>query len=299
MLFRSYQNGTLSDALTGERIKSWFVQQDSIMAEQYAVEILTKDGRKVRIEENEKEIFYDDSRFKIALSESPMYIPSFANRKFDHVLKVLLQEIILNINQDKIYANYLSKSPASYTDLALLSMILDKTGQSALLAPYLKVMVLPDITTLDPQNLGALLYLYSLKGTANQAEVGQMITYIRSKDFQKADVAIDQLKWLKFGLKKFEMEDHLNFNTAQNTAISSFWLDFLPKNKPSDQALQADLANISTATAWGREHTYRKTLAPVSNQNYPLSWQTTKDKIQSPNLAHAVEMFLALLDIAK
>jgi hypothetical protein len=182
-----YENGTLTDLGTGQKIKSWFVKKDTILAEQYAVELETVDGRKVRIEENEKEIFYDDSRFKISLSESPVYFPSFNNKKFEFVLKVIYQEILLNINQDKIYADFLAKSPASYKDIALLAMVLEKTRNSAMLSPYLKLLKLPDLSKLDPQEIGALLYLFSLKGSANQLEVGQLISHTKIKNGSNLD----------------------------------------------------------------------------------------------------------------
>jgi len=327
-----YKNGQLMNALTGEVLYEWKVRNDMIIPNEYRVDILTGSLKKVSVYENESGVYIKEDRKLISVdgTDSFIQLPDFQDHKYSEILKVLHQEILINIVDSRPVPNFFVYQTPWRRDAAMMAMCLNKTGNIDLIRDW--VLNLDDpydhnnksdgIPENETDNLGQTLFLLSFFTNRNHHLVKQILNELPSVEMNNeygiyisgrsdfANVPVYQTKWLKFGLHSMNMEDPYNIPFIEDNYSSLFWMDYRDHYvKVNDEWRDDNYPYIG----WARDHFYGTKLSPVSDEDYPLTWETlasqanyegmrmvdsiyTNQKTSVPHTWHAAEVFLYLLD---
>ncbi len=319
-----YQNGSLKDALTGETLRQWDVESEVIVPPDYAVFLVTRDGQKIRIIEDEQALWIQEGLHKTILSQSPLQLPIFFGHKYAPVLRVLLQEILINIIQGKPVPNYFVYKKPWYCDGSSMCMVLKETGNLDLVRAWIMGLREPfdrnNAGETEPDNLGELLFLISLVSDRSHPLVPKILETLSKfeegkhlagrRDFSAHPVYIT--KWAKFGLKSLNLPDPYEIPTVKDSYSSLFWWDFKDQHADSGRFGLGDNQNWPYLV-WAEDHFYNEKKGWISNQDYPLSWESNASqadyqgmkilgqvyvdqKLSVPHTWHAAEMFLYLLN---
>jgi hypothetical protein len=327
-----YKNGTLEKSLTGEVIKTWSVKTEKIIPNAYRVEITTTANEKVVILENEEGVFLIQNGKTKPLEGtiSLVHLPNFQDHKYSEILKVLHQEILVNIVDSKPVPNYFVYKNPWRRDAAMMAMCLQITGNLDLIRDW--VINLDDpydhnngsrrgTPENEADNLGQTLYLLSLFADKSHPLVGAIMaecdrirvdeqtgSYIKGRsDFH--EVPVYQTKWLKYGLQKLGLEDTITIPMLPDNYSSLFWWDYTQFYVETDQWTDDKYPYIG----WARDHFFKRKTSPISNRDYPLTWESdaseadyngmkiideiyVTNKNSSPHTWHAAEVFLYLLE---
>lgn len=106
-----YKNGQLINSITGKVVAKWQVKNETIIPNDYRVNIETISDVTVSIFENEQGVFIKERGKEtiIAGTETAVILPSFEQYKYSEVLKVLHNEILVNIVDSKPLPNICGK----------------------------------------------------------------------------------------------------------------------------------------------------------------------------------------------
>jgi hypothetical protein len=332
-----YKNGELRYALHEEVIRKWAFKTEIIIPNQYLVELLTAASERITIFENEKGIFISETG-KIELlfgSDSEIRLPSFKDSRYNEILKVLHQEILVNVYEGQPLPNYFVYRNAWRRDAAMMAMCLKKTGNLPLIEDWVLHLDEPydgnnksaGIAETEADNLGQTLYLISLFSDKSHPLVAKILEevkkyevkdeqgfYIRGRsDFHYTPVY--QTKWLKFGLKSLDLNDPYTVPSVQDDYSALFWWDFKENYMKGTVDAYDDWENpyYYPYIGWATDHFHALKRGPISNRDYPLTWEINasqadynqmkvvddiyaREKIASPHTWHAAEIFLYLLD---
>jgi len=99
---------------------------------------LVKDGMEVNITENEAGVFICEEDLEVMLegTNSPVILPAFEGHRYSEILKVLHQEILINIYDSKPVPNYFVYRIPWRRDAAMMAMCLEKTGNHDLIRDW-------------------------------------------------------------------------------------------------------------------------------------------------------------------
>jgi hypothetical protein len=94
-----YMDGVLYDALTCEIMRKWntATTSEDIRAKEYIVTLETKRGKKVIIQEDTKGVWLNEGGKRVCLTQSNLKLPQFKGHKHAKLLRILYQEILINI----------------------------------------------------------------------------------------------------------------------------------------------------------------------------------------------------------
>src|SRR5207244_981818 len=92
-----YRQGVLLDARTGKELHSWEVARELIVPPAYTVALETKEGRQVFLQEDEQGIWLEELGQRKSLAQGRVSLPEFSDRRFGPVLRVLHQELLVNV----------------------------------------------------------------------------------------------------------------------------------------------------------------------------------------------------------
>ncbi len=317
-----YRGGELIEWPSGRVVRKWSVKQETIVPPSYAVWLTTTSGT-AHIFENEAGLFIDENGKRITLATGNVLLPEFKGEPYPSVLRVLHQEILVNITNGKPVPNFLVYAKPWYRDGAMVAMVLRRTGNIGLIREW--VMTLRDAYDRnnagisEADNLGEVLYLISCVSNRDHPLVQRAIaeaerfrtgTHIVGKtDF--AEHPVYQTKWLKFGLKSLGLpDDKWVVPKAEDSYASLFWWDF--RDGQIGPEFSGDTAAKYPYLAWARDHMSGGHPGPVAAGDYPLTWETDASqanyermssisadyvsaKMSAPHTWHAAEMFLALV----
>ena len=326
-----YKSGKLINTITGKVISEWQVKNETIIPNDYRVNIETISDVSVSIFENEKGVYILErgKETLIAGTETPVNLPSFEKYRYSEILKVLHNEILINIVDSKPLPNYLVYKKPWRRDGAMMAMCLIKTGNIDQIKDWVLSLTDPydrnNAGETEADNLGQTLYLLSLfsnkehplvKKTLNEVkkyEVKDSIgLYIKGRsDFHEAPAY--QTKWLKYGLAALHLPDPYIIPQISDNYSSLFWWDYKDSYwKGTIDAYDEWKNDKYPYIGWAADHFHGLKRNPVSNRDYPLSWEieasqadyngmTIVDDIyveaknSSPHTWHAAEMFLYLI----
>ena len=327
-----YKDGVLINSLCGEIIQQWPVSKATIIPNDYRVEIETFSGEKVSIFETEKGVFIKTNGRETCIdgTTAPLHLPEFENHRYSEILRVLNQEILVNIVDSKPVPNYFVYKKPWPRDAAMMAMCLQYTGNIELIRDW--VLNLDDpydhnngVKQGKPEseadNLGQTLYLLSFFAGKNHPLVKKIMAeckkcsvddkfglYISGRsDFQV--VPVYQTKWLKYGLKSLGMDDPYTIPGLPDNYSSLFWWDYKEFHVDTDAGANDKYPYLG----WARDHFAGKKLNPISNRDYPLTWEINASQADydgmkiidevytaqlnaSPHTWHAAEIFLYLID---
>jgi len=329
-----FKNGSILTAPTGQSVfKFENVNNIQIIPNIYTVEVNLKNGTKSRIYENENGVFLEHQGQQKLLEGTTHHInlPDFKGHKYSEILKVLHHEILINILNSKPVPNFFVYSKPWRRDAAMMAMCLVKTGNIDLIKGWVLGLKEPydqnnkerGKPENEPDNLGQTLFLLSFFADSSNPLVGQIMqeakkiektgkkgTYIVGRtDFQKLPVY--QTKWLKYGLASLGMADPYTIPLIQDNYSSLFWWDYKDYHVKSVESLDS---NWYPYIGWARDHFYRRKSSPISNRDYPLTWEKgasqahypgmkvidpayVRQYIAAPHTWHSAEVFLYLLDL--
>jgi hypothetical protein len=323
-----YRDGKLINLQTGVIVRQWNIKAEVILPPEYRVVITREDGSKLQIVEDEEAIWMTEStnRVKAVGSDKPLKLPEFSDHKYSQVLRVLHQELLINVTTNGPVPNFFVYKKPWYRDGAMMGMAFQKTGNLRLIRDW--VMNLRDpfdrnnAGETEADNLGETLYLISLVGDKKHPLVPQILLatkqfedqspngkYIRGRtDF--AEHPVYQTKWLKYGLRSLSIADTFAVPEKSDSYSALFWMDYKSIHVIGKDAV--DRENYPYL-GWASDHFYGAKKSPISNRDYPLTWEKNasqadyngnsllddiyvKQKIATPHTWHAAEIFLYLLD---
>ena len=328
-----YRNGQLYNAISGERMYSWDVMQESIFPSQYTVFLDLLNGERISIHEDAGGIWLAESGKLVQINERSCRInlPDFKEHRYSEILKVLHQEILVNIVDSKPLPNYFVYQKPWRRDAAMMAMCLSYTGNLELIRDWVLSLEEPyDYNNGQKQgspesetdNLGQTLYLISLFSDRSFPLVPIILREVKKyevtapgmkyvsgrSDFQ--EVPVYQTKWLKFGLKALELDDPYSIPRVPDNYSSLFWWDYKEEHMGGNEGRDAKYPYIG----WARDHFYGQKNGLISDRIYPLTWEKEAsqadyegmrlvypeyvvEKIAAPHTWHASEIFLYMLDL--
>ena len=328
-----YKGGKLINSNSGEIVYDWLFKSETLIPNEYAVYGKTEKGDIVLIQEDEDGIWINDSkgRQNILKKESSISLPGFEEDRYSEILKVLHQEILVNVLDSKPLPNYFVYKKPWRRDAAMMAMCLDLTDNLRLIEDW--VLNISDAYDMnngvmqgkpeeEADNLGQTLYLLSLFTDKEHIAVKNILNeiprwevddhdakYIRGRsDFQ--EVPVYQTKWLIYGLDKLEIEHNYSIPVIPDNYSSLFWWDYKGFHVKVGEGNSEKYPYLG----WARDHFYSGKNGLISDRDYPLTWETEasqadyagmriisseyeKQKIAAPHTWHAAEVFLYLYDI--
>jgi len=301
-----YRDGILFDARTGRELRRWKVKHEIIVPPDYTVAIETEDGGVVSLREDGEAVWLEEGGQRTALegTKSAVKLPDFAGKKYPRVLRVLHQEMLVNIVEAGPVPNFFVYEKPWYRDGAMVALALKETGNLDLLKPWILGLREPfdrnNKGESEADNLGEALFLVSLVSDKSHPLVAKVLAelprfektaatgkYISGRsDF--AEHPVYQTKWLKYGLRALGLPD-----------------EYVAGKDSDDRGSYPYLG-------WACDHFHGTKKSPLSNRDYPLTWEERASgahydglKIISPELVqkrispphswHAAEAFLLLL----
>jgi hypothetical protein len=123
-----YIGGKLNSATSGKIVREWAVEEEVISPAEYTVGIKTKGGKFMFVTEDEEAVWVEADGEKKALSKGPVTLPDFNGRKHRLVLRVLHQELLVNVLDGKPLPSLFVYDKPSYRDGAMMAMAFEKTN---------------------------------------------------------------------------------------------------------------------------------------------------------------------------
>ncbi|QJW88767.1 hypothetical protein HNV11_04910 [Spirosoma taeanense] len=320
-----YRNGRLLNALTGNIEEQWNVQQEIIVPSEYLVHLVLNDGRIIQIREDETGVWLvqpDRKAKRMDGTRSPLTLPRFSSNTYGLILRVLHQEILINVLNNKPLPNLFVYQKPWYRDAALMAMVLRETGNLHLIRDWVLGIRDPfdrnNRGIPEADNPGQVLFLTSLVSDRSHPVVQMALDSV--KRFQRENFILGktdyaehsgfQTKWLKYGLKSLGLPDPYVIPVRDDSYSSLFWMDYKTEPVPGKRISEQDGTNYPYLI-WAEDHFYGEKRAPVGSLDYPLSWEQqasaahypgmtilnpalVKQKIAFPHTWHAAEMFLRL-----
>lgn len=317
-----YCGGELVDVKTQEVRRHWEIEKDLIVPSEYVVLLKTDDGT-VTIREDEEAVWVIEHGHAEALTRGQVHLPRFDGNRLDAVLRVLHQELLINVVDGKPLPNLFVYSKPWYRDGAMMAMAFRKTGNLALIRDWILGLQDPydrnNAGETEADNLGEALYLVSLVSDKSHPLVRRILNEVprferdgRSYICGHTDFAEHcayQTKWLKFGLRALGLKDSYRIPTTPDKYSDMFWWGFLDEGPPLSNPFDAPEYPYLD---WARDHRAGSSQGPLTDALYPLTWETKASQanyrgmerlsnlysdahVSVPHSWHSAEMFLYLL----
>lgn len=124
-----YQAGALVNAQSSEVFRRWQVGEAIVLPADYTVEVRAADGRNVRIVETAEGVFLEEEkREPLPGTTAPVRLPAFGEFKYPAVMRVLHQELLVNVTTNGPAPNFFVYSKPWYRDSAMTALALKETG---------------------------------------------------------------------------------------------------------------------------------------------------------------------------
>jgi hypothetical protein len=326
-----YKAGALTRVPSGEVIRRWTVREHFILPADYSVVVRPSEGGEVRIIEDEQGVWIAEGsgRTRIAGTETPVRLPDFAAFKYPAVMRVLHQELLVNVTTQGPVPNYLVYAKPWYRDGAMMAIAFQRTGNLDCIRHWVlnlrEVFDRNNAGETEADNLGQALFLVSLVSDKRHplvpkilAEAARFETNGPSGKFLlgRSDFGphpVYQTKWMKYGLRALGLPDPYTLPQVVDGYSALFWMDFKNVHVPGHDA---DDRKDYPYLGWACDHYYGAKKSPISNRDYPLTWEAqasqahyegirpvsetyAAQKLAAPHTWHAAEVFLYLFENAK
>ncbi|UFH53958.1 hypothetical protein [Spirosoma sp. KNUC1025] len=272
-----YRNGRLLNALTGNIEEQWNVKQEVIVPSEYLVHLTLADGQTVQIREDELGVWLLQTNKRPKLipgTRSRINLPRFADKSFGPVLRVLHQEVLINVINGRPVPNFLVYYKPWYRDAAMMAMVLRTTNNLHLIRDWILAIRDPfdRNNRLEADNFGEVLFLVSLVSDKTHPVVPIVLDSL--KKFRKGNYILGktdniehpvyQTKWLKYGLKSLGLPDTFVIPKLADSYSSVFWLDYKNEHVDEKKTMKTSAIILFSAgqrtisTSWGM---YRRSAA--------------------------------------
>jgi hypothetical protein len=274
------------------------------------------------IAEDEQAVWLDEGGTKTALTRGRVVLPDFAGQPFAAVLRVLHQEVLVNVVDGKPVPNFLVYPRPWYRDGAMMAMVLKRTGNLDLIRHWILGLDAPydrnNAGETEADNLGQALYLIALVSDRSHPMVP--VVQRELKRFEKgrhiegrSDFTphpVYQTRWAKLGLAALGLDDPYEVHAVSDSYASlAWWADH--REGPSDRAVIS--SDDYPYLTWAAAHATGKPLGKLSDRDYPLTWEANasqahyegmrvvdpvyvKARLCTPHTWHAAEVFLDLIE---
>jgi len=317
-----YSSGVLRNARTGRPVRKWDLREEVIVPPLYTVALKTKAGKSVFLYEDRSAVWIEEDGRKRILSEGRVKLPDFKGFKHRLVLRVLHQEILVNIVEGKPLPNFFVYSKPWYRDGAMVAMVLKRTGNLDLLKDWILSLRKPydrnNGGETEADNLGQALYLVSLVSDRShplvpvvRRELPRFETrrWIEGRtDFYSHPVY--QTKWAKFGLRSLGLDDPYTVPGVKDSYAALFWWAYKACDIPGQPIMALD---DYPYLGWASSHYAGTKDGKLSDRDYPLTWEAAasqaryegmnlispvyvRRKLCTPHTWHAAEAFLRLVE---
>lgn len=325
-----YREGRLLNALTGNIEEQWNVKREVIVPSEYTVhlELVSEPGappRLLQIREDQTGVWILQPSKRPRLipgTRSRVNLPRFNDKAYGAVLRVLHQEVLVNIINGRPVPNFLVYQKPWYRDAALMAMVLRETDNVGLIRDWIMALRDPfdrnNRGIAEADNIGQVLFLASLTSDKTHPVVQAALDSV--KQFRKdtyivgktdyAEHPVFQTKWLKYGLKSLGLPDPYVIPKQYDSYSSLFWWAYNDEHVPGKRFAEKD-SDYYPYLVWAEDHFYQEKRGIVGNLDYPLSWEQNasdahypgmtvldkslvKQKLAFPHTWHAAEMFLFL-----
>jgi hypothetical protein len=316
-----YTRGKLTSAASGKVVREWEVEEEVICPAEYTVALKTKDGKFVFVTEDEEAVWVEADGKKEPLSKGPVKLPDFKGRKHRLVLRVLHQELLVNVLNGKPLPNFFVYDKPWYRDGAMMAMAFEKTNNLPVVKEWILGLREPfdknNNGESEADNLGQGLYLVSLVSDKSHPLVPRIqkefARFDKGKHIEgRTDFAarpVYQTKWAKFGLNSLGLDDPYTVPKVKDEYATLFWWEYNDADLEGQKVLSDDLYPY---LAWAGNHYAGKKAGKLSDRDYPLTWEAKasganydgmkrvsgeyeKAKTCAPHTWHAAEAFLYLL----
>lgn len=327
-----YRDGRLLNALTGNIEEQWNVKRAVIVPSEYTVHLDLADEagaapRRVQIREDETGVWILQPGKRPRLipgTRSRLTLPRFENKTYGPVLRVLHQEVLVNVINGRPVPNFLVYAKPWYRDATLMAMVLRETGNVNVIRDWILALRDPfdrnNHGIAEADNIGQVLFLASLVSDKSHPVVVAALDSV--KRFKREDYILGktdyaehpvfQTKWLKYGLKSLGLPDPYVIPKQYDSYSSLFWWAFKDEHVAGKKFSEKD-SDYYPYLVWAEDNFYVDKRGIVGNLDYPLSWEQNasnahypgmtvldkslvKQKLSFPHTWHAAEMFLLLID---
>ncbi len=322
-----YRDGILFDAKSGREMQRWKVRREVIVPSDYMVSLETEDGGSVVLSEDSEAVWLEQGGQRTAVegTKSAVKLPDFAGKKFPLVLRVLHQELLVNIVEAGPVPNFFVYEKPWYRDGAMMALALKETGNLELLKPWILGLREPfdknNKGETEADNLGQALFLISLVADKNHPLVAKVLAEVPR--FERSDATgkyilgrsdfsdhpVYQTKWLKYGLRSLGLPDPYIVPKVADGYGALFWMDYRDQHVAGKDS---DDRGAYPYLGWACDHFHGTKKSPLSNRDYPLTWEQNasgahydglkliapilaEKRISPPHTWHAAEAFLLLL----
>jgi hypothetical protein len=325
-----YQNGALVNAQSGEVFRRWPVSEAIILPPDYTVNLRTTDGRNVRVVENEGGVFIEDGKRELLPgTTAPVRLPAFREFKYPAIMRVLHQELLVNVTTNGPVPNFFVYPKPWYRDGAMMALAFKETGNLECIRHWIlglrEVFDRNNAGETEADNPGQVLFLISLVSDQNHPLVPKVLaaaarfeTNSQSSNYLlgRSDFAphpVYQTKWMKFGLRALALPDPYVIPKLPDSYSGLFWMDFRDRHIAGNDS---DDRRDYPYLGWACDHFHGAKKSPISDRDYPLTWESrasqakyeaiqilspayAQQKIAAPHTWHAAEVFLYLCNLKK
>jgi hypothetical protein len=160
-----YKSGVLMDAVAAKTIRQWPVQSELIVPPDYGVFLTATNGQRIGLVEDAEGVWIEEnSRREIIVgTRAPVRLPAFEGYRYPRILRVLHQELLVNVIEGKPVPNHFVYPRPWYRDGAMMAMCFQATGNLDLIKEWVLGLREPydrnNAGETEADNLGQALYL--------------------------------------------------------------------------------------------------------------------------------------------
>jgi len=324
-----YRDGKLLSAATGAVVREWPLGADTIVPPDYEVALQTASGATVTIREDEEAVWIKEGGKRTALdgTRHAVKLPAFAGKQFPRVLRVLHQELLVNVTPAGPVPNFFVYQKPWYRDGAMMALAFKETGNLAVIRDWIlglrEVYDRNNKGETEADNLGQALFLVSLAADKTHPLVERVLAeiprfevsaeggkFIKGRsDFNEHPAY--QTKWLKYGLRALGLPDPYTVPRVVDGYSALFWMDYKDTYTPGKDS---DDRGAYPYLGWACDHFHGAKKSPIGNRDYPLTWEQkaseanydglkildpiyVQQKLSAPHTWHAAEVFLYVLSL--
>ena len=322
-----YRDGRLIDARSGAVLREWKLSKEVIVPPDYLASLTTTEGKTVQISEDEQGVWISEDRRRTLVEGTGLAVklPAFRRHRYPQVMRVLHQEILVNVTPHGPVPNFFVYDKPWYRDGAMMGLVLKETGNLRCLKEWInglsEVYDRNNGGITEADNPGQALFLISLVADRRHPLVPKILADVARFETNgpagryilgKSDFASHpayQTKWLKYGLRALQLPDPYVVPAVQDSYSALFWMDY---RDTYVEGKDADDRGAYPYLGWACDNFHGAKQSPISNRDYPLTWEQrasqanysgltvldpiyVQQKLSAPHTWHAAEVFLYLL----
>lgn len=270
----------------------------SIDYENYIVYAEDEQDNKISIYENEDGIYVYNGIENIVLDNSTkINIPAFENYKHKKQLRILFNEVMINVTKEGPKPNFIAYKNSWYRDSAIIAMVLNETNNINQIEDWIsKIDKIYDMQNgcKEPDNLGQVLFLMSLIENKNESIIKDILEEAENIKTEGGYLngitdgtyhPIYQTKWLIYGLKALGLDyEEWKIPNVYDDYESLLWFEKEEQSK-----------SIENSDRWpylffARLH-YTETPISFEESNYPISSEYCPSKADFKEMSVISEEF--------